>query len=144
MWLLVGLLVGQLLPSVYILWNDLPTNSPTNYPTNNRISWIWMRIIIFQVPTRKSLFYGKYNRLWLLHKIALETRLIQGLLIIQSKISSRDLKGGICNPLPAYIFKYLNPIGGFQPFYYFLAPPIFQTLHRHCTVNIYRILIGIV
>ena len=34
--LLVGLLVGQLLPSFYIVWYDLPTNSPTN----NRISWI--------------------------------------------------------------------------------------------------------
>ena len=41
--LLVGLLVGQLLPSFFILWYDLPTNSLTNYPTNNRISWIWMR-----------------------------------------------------------------------------------------------------
>jgi hypothetical protein len=41
--LLVGLLVGQLLPSFFILWYDLPTNSLTNYPTNNRISWVWMR-----------------------------------------------------------------------------------------------------
>jgi hypothetical protein len=41
--LLVGLLVGQLLSSFFILWYDLPTNSLTNYPTNNRISWIWMR-----------------------------------------------------------------------------------------------------
>jgi hypothetical protein len=41
--LLVGLLVGQLLPSFFILWYDLPTNSLCNYPTNNRISWIWMR-----------------------------------------------------------------------------------------------------
>ena len=38
MQLLVGLLVGQLLPSFYIVWYDLPTN----YSTNNRISWIWM------------------------------------------------------------------------------------------------------
>ena len=37
------LLVGQLLPSFFILWYDLPTNSLTNYPTNNCISWIWMR-----------------------------------------------------------------------------------------------------
>ena len=41
--LLVGLLVGQLLLSFFILCYDLPTNSLTNYPTNNRISWIWMR-----------------------------------------------------------------------------------------------------
>ena len=41
--LLVGLLVGQLLLSFFILWYDLPTNSLTNYPTNNHISWIWMR-----------------------------------------------------------------------------------------------------
>jgi hypothetical protein len=41
--LLVGLLVGQLLPSFFILWYDLPTNSLTNYPTDNRISWISMR-----------------------------------------------------------------------------------------------------
>ena len=40
--LLVGLLVGQLLPSFFILWYDLPTNNLTNYPTNNCISWIWM------------------------------------------------------------------------------------------------------
>ena len=43
MQLLVGLLVGQLLPSFFILWYDLPTNSLTNYPTDNRISWISMR-----------------------------------------------------------------------------------------------------
>ena len=41
--LLIGLLVGQLLPSFFILWYDLPTNSLTYYPTNNCISWIWMR-----------------------------------------------------------------------------------------------------
>ena len=40
----VGLLVGQLLPFFYIVWDDLPTNnSLTNYPTNKHISWIWMR-----------------------------------------------------------------------------------------------------
>ena len=33
----------QLLPSFFILWYDLPTNSLTNYPTDNRISWISMR-----------------------------------------------------------------------------------------------------
>ena len=43
MQLLVELLVGQLLPSFYIVWYDFPTNSLTNYPTINRISWIWMR-----------------------------------------------------------------------------------------------------
>ena len=41
--LLVALLVGQLLPSFFILWYDLLANSLTNYPTNNRIRWIWMR-----------------------------------------------------------------------------------------------------
>ena len=49
MQLLVGLLVAQLLPSFYIVWYDLPTNSPTNYPTNNRIGWIWMCISISAV-----------------------------------------------------------------------------------------------
>ena len=41
--LLVGLLVGQLLPSFFIVWYDLPPDSLTNYPTNNCINWIWMR-----------------------------------------------------------------------------------------------------
>ena len=39
--ILVGLLVGLLLPSFYIVWYDLPTNKPTSYSTNKRISWIW-------------------------------------------------------------------------------------------------------
>ena len=42
MQLLVGLLVGKLLPSFCLVWYDLLTNSPTNDPTNNRINWIWM------------------------------------------------------------------------------------------------------
>ena len=86
------------------------------------------------MQTRKSFFYVRYNRLWLLHKIALETRLIQGLLIIQSKmISSRGSKEGIFNPPHPLIFcKYLNPIViRDSAFLLILAPPIFQTLHRH-------------
>ena len=31
----------MLLPSLYIVWHDLPANSPANYPANNHISWIW-------------------------------------------------------------------------------------------------------
>ena len=62
MLLLVGLLVGQLLPSFFTLWYDLPTNSLTNYSTNNRISWIWMRkkmglnTLKYCIERKKSIF----------------------------------------------------------------------------------------